>query len=171
MLRVHRAGKLRLHCGLAFRHRLQVVAHAYDLRDIIHLAVEVGNDGRWKFHRPLLAIDMRAMALWHEPIDAAIDPHNELVRFDNFDHGCDNILLQHALLDHAEIWPNEKSAVERGDWRRECERLDQHLHPARRAPARDREGDTSLAHLVHCGFRALGQHLLARDESAIDIRE
>jgi hypothetical protein len=78
-------------------------------------------------------------------------------------------VLEDTLLDYAEIWPNEESAVECRDWRREVEWFDQHLHPSWRPSTRYSEGDAGVAHFVHSGLRALRQDLVVRDERPIDI--
>src|SRR2546423_964955 len=163
------ARELRAHGSLALRHSLQVVADTNDLRHIIHLSAEVRNNRGRKFYCPFLAIDMWPMTLADEPIDPAIDPNIEVVRFDYRDHRFHDVVLKHTLFDQAEIWPNEKSTVKRSDWRRECEWFDKHLHAARRPAARDSESDGVVSHFLHCGFCALGQHLIVRDECPIDI--
>ena len=52
--------------------------------------------------------------------------------------GVTSSLRSPPLFDHGHIPVDEETAVERGDRRRECERLDQHRHPSRWTATRDR---------------------------------
>ena len=79
---VHLFGELLTHRALTPAYRLEIVAYADQLRDIIGQSFEIRHDCGREFHCPFFAIDMRAMALAHEPIGAAINPNIKTVRFD-----------------------------------------------------------------------------------------
>src|SRR5438067_5528413 len=98
--------------GFAARYRVQIVADPDDLYDFVHLIGKIGNDGRWEFHGPFFAVDMRSVAFAHEPIVAAIDPGVELVRRDDRENGFDGVSGQDALFDQRKVRPDKLPAVE-----------------------------------------------------------
>ena len=69
----------------------------------------------------------------------------------------------HLRIDH-------EPAVERSERALEVERLDEHLHPAGRAPARDGEVDPRLVELVN-GLDGARELLVHRDERPVDVGE
>src|SRR5207249_5650001 len=124
-----------------------------------------------KLHCPFFAIDMRAMALAHEPIGAAINPNIKAVRFDGLHRRLYDVGLYNALLQQGEVWLDEHSAIKRRDRRRQGQRLDQHLHSSRRTAAGDSELDTSHAHLGDGGAGPFVKHLFVGQEGSIHVSE
>src|SRR5215469_9339837 len=64
---------------------------------------------------------------------------------------------------------NEHAAVEGRDWFCEGKRLNQHFDAERRPTAGKGECDISISKALHGVNRSRGQHLLLRDQSAVDI--
>src|SRR5215469_15797345 len=64
---------------------------------------------------------------------------------------------------------NEHAAVEGRDWFCEGKRLNQHFDAERRPTAGKGECDVSISKALHGVDRSGGQHLLLRDQSAVDI--
>src|SRR5215472_3417668 len=64
---------------------------------------------------------------------------------------------------------NEYSAVEGSDWFCEAKGLNQHFDAERRSTAGKGEYDVSISKALHGVNRSRGQHLLLRDQSAVDI--
>ena len=114
---------------------------------------------------------MRPVRVADEPLGALIHPDAQRGRLEELDRRRDELLADDALLDHLHPGLDDETAVERRDRRPKRERLDEHRHAARRPPARHREVDPRVVQLVHRLDRAIGEHLLLRDERAVDVRE
>ena len=107
------------------------------------------DDGRLELHGVRLAVDVRPVGVAHEPVGAAVDPDREPEGLEQLDRRRDEVVGDRALLDHVEVGLDHETAVEPGERRTDRERLDEHLHPARRAPARHREVDPGVVQRVH----------------------
>ena len=75
----------------------------------------------------------------------------------------------HAFLNHGEIWLQNQSAIECGDWDLQLKIVDQHLHASWRTTARDGERDARLGNRVNSGARPGRQELVRRKKCAVDI--
>jgi hypothetical protein len=114
---------------------------------------------------------MRPVLIGDIPFVAAIDPNIERVRANDLDHPFDDFPLQHALLDHVQVFVHEHAAVEGGDRGAQLERLDQHLHAAGRTPAGDRKGDAGGAETPDGVERARSENLVVCDQRAIHVSQ
>src|SRR6267378_1470179 len=70
----------------AFRHAVVVVADADNLRHTAEETCKRLHHARRKFHRPLLALDVRSLRVADVPSGVRIHPHVETVIFDGLDH-------------------------------------------------------------------------------------
>ena len=120
---------------------------------------------------PFLAVHVRAVTLVDEPVVAPVNPDVELVLLDDLDDRLDHVLPEHVFGDDGEIGFDEQAAVERGDGRRDRQRFDEHLHPARRPPAGDGELDPGVAHFFDGLLARVGEDFFLGDEGAVHVGE
>ncbi len=66
---------------------------------------------------------------------------------------------------------NHEPAVERAQRRRELQRIQEHREAPGRSRARDREHHVVLVQLLDGSHRLGGQHLVGRDQRAVDIAQ
>ena len=71
--------------------------------------------------------------------------------------------------DHAHVRVDVDAAIEAGDLTLELQRLDEHLHAARRPTAGERKRDACAPKLLSRGDRILGEHFLLRDQGAVHV--
>ncbi len=75
------------------------------------------------------------------------------------------------LLDDLHLRLDDEAAVEAGERRPKCERLDEHGHAARRPAARHGEVDPRVVQVVNRLDRAFRERLVLSDERPVDVRE
>ena len=163
--------ELRARVGLGLGDAIEVVAHADDLRDALGDPVEAVDDGRREAHRVGLFGDVRDVRVAQQPFGAAIQPHVELVFADQLDDRLDQPRIDRAFLDHRHVRPRVQAAVERRQRQRQLQRLDEHLHPARRAPARHGELHAGVFQRMHRRDRPVGQLLVVGHQRPVDVGE
>jgi hypothetical protein len=144
-------------------------AHPDHLRDVVGELCVVLAHGRGELARRGFVGDVRAADVEHEPIDSLVAPDVEAVALEHLDDRGDELGGQRALLEDRHRGVDHEATVEPADRRREGERLDQHRHAAWRSSARDGEVDPCIAQLGHRGDRGCGEHLVRRDERAVDV--
>ena len=122
--RMHGIRKTFLHRLLATSHSLKIVAYTHELGDAIRQTSEICHHRRREFYGPFLAVHVWTMPLVHEPFRSAINPGIQLMLLHHGHDWFDDIGLQNASLQHAQVRPDEQAAVERSDRRGECQRFD-----------------------------------------------
>jgi hypothetical protein len=151
--------------------RVVVVAHTDDLRDSALDTVEALHDGRRELHRLRLMRDVRAGRVADEPVGAPVHPDVELEGLEQLEYRCDELVRDDSLLEHLHAGLDDEASVERGERRRERERLDEHRHALRGAAARHREADAGLVERVDRLDRARGERLVHADECPVHVGE
>ena len=111
------------------------------------------------------------LGLLERPIDRAVlEPLLASWR-ELADRTGNDVVGNEVLLDDVEVRLDDEAAVEPRERRLDRERLDEHLHPPRRAPARDREVDARLVERVDGVDRARGEGLVRAHERPVHVRQ
>ena len=148
-----------------------VIADADDLHHVGENSVEGGYHFRLGLDRRLFAGDARRLTGTHVPVGRSVDPHVQPVRLDGFDDCRDDVVRDPAHVEHRQVGEHDHPAVEGRHRHRQSERLDQHPQAAWRPAAADGEHDSALSQLLHGLNSQLGQHLVLRDQRAVDISQ
>ena len=140
--------------GLAARDGGEIVAHSHDLHGFVEEIAEAGNDRRCESDRALLVFDMGRRGVRDVPVGVSVDPDVESMPLDELHHRAGGVQRKSALLDDGQVWVDEHPAVERGQRRREPERINQHAQAPWGAAAREGDLDARLPKLSHRPGRA-----------------
>ncbi len=146
-----------------------VVADADDLDDSVEEAVVRGHHGGRKLDGRRFPLGVRGVGIGDVPLGGAVDPDVQTMRAHRLDHRWRDVRWDRPFVDDRHVGEDDDPAVEGGHRHRHAERLDQHPHAARRTSARDREQHPTFLQPLHRLNGAWGQHLVLRDEGAVDV--
>ena len=97
--------------------RVEVVAHADDLRRAVLDAVEAVDDGGVELHGVRLAFDVCAVPVADVPVSAPIHPDREPGGLEQPDRRLDQLGGDRVLLDDLHLRLDDEAAVESGERR------------------------------------------------------
>src|SRR6266481_10173115 len=154
----------------AFGYTVEIVTDADDFRHAAKESVKRFDHGRWTFYGPLLARDVRRIAVAHEPFRVRVEPNIEAMILDSLDY-----LLRHAdrqkflVNDRLQVRLDQHSAIEGGERLREFQCIDQHGHAAGRTSAGNAELNPGFVEALDSFGRTLREDLLLRNERSVDV--
>ena len=100
-----------------------------------------------------------------------VDPDGEARGLEELDRPRHERVRDRALLDDVDLRLDDEAAVEAGQRRTQRERLDEHLHPPRRPPARQRRSGCPRRAARARPRRCAAPAPSWRDERPVDVRE
>lgn len=148
---------------------LVVIADPDDLGGALLEPVEAGDERGRELHRPALAIHVRPLHVADVPVGTPVDPDAEAERLHQRDDRGHHLRGNDLLFDDGHIRVDDETTVEGGEFSGQRQGLDDHGHAAWWSPAGHREEDACVVELVDRADGAVGEDLVVRDQSAVDV--